>query len=124
MFQLNASLEPSKVTVTSIDETFLKRLMSEIEKGITDTDFSINALERELGMSHTSFYHKIKSITGQSANDLVFSVRMKRAKQILEDTHNIRVSEVAYMVGFSDPKYFSKRFKEFYGVSPSNFIKK
>ena len=124
MFQLNANLEPSKVTVTSIDEQFLIKLMAEIEKGIADADFSINALERELGMSHSSFYNKIKSLTGQSANDLVFSARMKRAKQILEDTGKIRVSEVAYMVGFSDPKYFSKRFKEFFGASPSHFIKK
>ena len=123
-FQVNVKLEPSEVTVTSIDEQFLKKLMSEIEKGIPDSEFSINALELELGMSHSSFYNKIKSLTGQSAKELLLNMRMKRAKQILEDTPNIRISEVAYMVGFSDPKYFAKRFKEYFGDSPSAFVNK
>lgn len=124
LFKVNASLEPASVTVTSIDEKFLATLLSEIEKGIPDSEFTINALEQELGMSHSSFYNKIKSLTGQSAKELVFNMRMKRAKQILEDTTNIRISEVAFMVGFSDPKYFSKCFKEYYKKSPSDFVKK
>lgn len=124
MFKLNASLEPATVTVTSFDEQFLTKLMAEIEKGIPEAEFTITALEKELGMSHSSFYNKIKSLTGQSAKELVLNARMKRAKQILEDTSNIRVSEVAYMVGFSDPKYFSKSFKEYHGKPPSFFLKK
>ena len=98
--------------------------MTKIEDGIPDSEFSINALEKELGMSHSSFYNKIKSLTGQSAKELILSMRMKRAKQILEDAINIRVSEVAFMVGFSDPKYFSKSFKEYYKKSPSSFVNK
>lgn len=124
MFKVNAALEPVKVTVTSIDEEFLNHLMLEIEKGIPDAEFTITALERELGMSHSSFYNKIKSLTGRSAKELMLSARMKRAMQILEDTSNIRIAEVAYMVGFSDPKYFSKSFKEYHGISPSDVLKK
>lgn len=123
MFQVNVNLEPSKVTVTSIDEKFLADLMTKIEEGIPDADFLISSLEQEMGMSHSSFYNKIKSLTGQSAKELVFNMRMKRAKQILQDTANIRVSEVAYMVGFTDPKYFSKCFKKYFGAPPSNFTK-
>lgn len=124
LFQTSTSLEPSKVTVTSIDKTFLTDLMAEVEEGMSDFDFSIKTLEHKMGMSHSSFYNKIKSLTGQSAKELVFGIRMKRAKQILEDTGNIRIAEVAYMVGFSDPKYFSKRFKEHFGASPSEMAKK
>ncbi|MEL6926355.1 MAG: helix-turn-helix transcriptional regulator, partial [Bacteroidota bacterium] len=124
MFRVDVNLEPSKVTVTSIDEKFLSDLMTRMEQGIGDAEFSIHTLESEMGMSHSSFYNKIKSLTGQSAKELLFSVRMKRAKQIIEDTKSIRVSEVAYMVGFTDPKYFSKRFKEFFGNSPSSFVQK
>ena len=123
MFKLNSSLEPTAVTVTSLDEKFLSTLMAEIEKGIPDSEFTITALEKELGMSHSSFYKKIKSLTGQSAKELVSNMRIKRAIQILEDTDDIRISEVAFMVGFSDPKYFSKCFKEYYGQSPSYVVK-
>lgn len=122
LFRTSIELAPSRVTVTSIDESFLLDLMTEIEKGISDFDFSIKRLEQKIGMSHASFYNKIKSLTGQSAKELIFSMRMKRAKQILEDTQNIRISEVAYMVGFSDPKYFSKRFKEYFGETPSGVV--
>ncbi len=124
MFQTSLHFEPSIIAVNSIDEEFLATLLSKIENGIPDANFSIQNLEQELGMSHSSFYNKIKSLTGQSAKELVFTMRMKRAKQILEDTINIRVSEVAYMVGFTDPKYFSKRFKEHFGDTPSGFTKK
>ncbi|MFK8162577.1 MAG: two-component regulator propeller domain-containing protein [Lewinella sp.] len=119
LFKTTSHLELSKVTVTSIDEQFLADLMAEIEEGIPQFDFSIKTLEQKMGMSHASFYNKIKSLTGQSAKELIFILRMKRAKQVLEDAANIRVAEVAYMVGFSDPKYFSKRFKEYFGCLPS-----
>ncbi len=122
IFQQNQTFEPKKVTVTSIDERFLTDLMEEIEKGIPEADFTITALEQKLGMSHSSFYNKIKSLTGQSAKELIHSSRMKRAKQLLEDADKIRVSEVAYLVGYTDPKYFSKRFKEHFGSSPKGFI--
>ncbi len=124
IFGSSPNFEPSKVTVTSIDETFLTDLMAKIEDNISDVNFSIGNLEQEMGMSHSSFYNKIKGLTGYSAKELLNSCRMKRAKQIIEDTDNIRISEVAYMVGFSDPKYFSKRFKEHFGTSPSSFTKK
>lgn len=124
IFQGTPNFEPSKVTVTSLDEEFLANLIPVIEEGISDAHFSISTLEQKLGMSHASFYNKVKSLTGQSAKELLFSMRMKRAKQILEDTGDIRISEVTYMVGFTDPKYFSKRFKEFFGASPSSVVKK
>lgn len=124
LFDANINLAPSKVTVTSIDKEFLSNLLSKMESGIPDANFSISTLERELGMSHSSFYNKVTSLTGKSAKELLFDMRMKRAKQVLEDTNNIRISEVAYMTGFTDPKYFSKRFKEYFGTSPSSIIKK
>ncbi|MFK8056294.1 MAG: two-component regulator propeller domain-containing protein [Saprospiraceae bacterium] len=124
LFRVDTTFEPKKVTVTLIDQEFLTKLMSEMEKGISDSDFSISNLEQEMGMSHASFYKKIKGLTGQSAKELVLSMRMKRAKQVIEDTDNIRISEVAYMVGFTDPKYFSKSFKGHFGHSPSHFSKK
>ncbi len=123
LFQKNPTLEPSKVTVTSIDEKFLDSLMKAIEAGIPDSEFSVSSLEEQLGMSHTSLYRKVKSLTGQSGNELLQNMRMKRAQQILTETKGIRVDEVAYMVGFNSPKYFSRCFKEIYGILPSEIKK-
>jgi len=119
VFQTNNKLDPSAVTVTSLDEKFITSLMDAIKKGIPNPEFNINSLEMEMGMSHANFYTKIKSLTGQSGKEILQDMRMKRANQLLTDTKDIRVSDVAYMVGFTNPKYFSKCFKEKYGVSPS-----
>lgn len=119
LFQKSKVLEPSAVTVTSIDEKFLSLLMESIEEGIPDSEFSIIALESKMGMSHANFYRKIKSITGQSGQELLLNMRMKRAHQILSEKKGLRVSDVAYMIGFTNPKYFSKCFKEIYGHAPS-----
>ena len=98
----------------------MSSLVEYLEEGIPDSEFSISSLETQLGMSHSNFYRKVKSLTGQSAKEILLSMRMKRAKQILADNKDVRVSEVAFMVGFSNPKYFSKCFKEYHGVLPTN----
>ncbi|MFC2080002.1 two-component regulator propeller domain-containing protein [Bacteroidota bacterium] len=122
LFRKNSELEPSVVTVSSPDELFLKKLMRIIEQGIPESDFSVDSLEQGMGMSHTNFYRKVKSITGQSGKELLQNVRLKRAVQLLTQ-NKIRISEIAYMTGFSNPKYFSKCFKEKYGVRPSEYLK-
>jgi signal transduction histidine kinase/ligand-binding sensor domain-containing protein/DNA-binding response OmpR family regulator len=121
LFQNNIMLEPSKVTVTSIDEKFLKSLMVEIEKGITNPEFTIEFLEKEMGMSHSKLYRKIKSITGQSGKELLQDMRLKRAAQLITDNKKISVADLTDMVGFSDPKHFSACFKQKFGVPPSEY---
>lgn len=123
LFQKSNMFEPSAVTVTSIDEKFIPLLMKALDEGISDSDFSINTLESKLAMSHAKFYRKIKSLTGQSGQELLQNLRMKRAHQILSEKKGLRVAEVAYMVGFTNPKYFSKCFKETFGFPPSDLVK-
>lgn len=123
LFQINNRLDPSAVTVSSLDEKFLSQLMNAMENGISDPDFTVNSLESIMGMSHSNFYRKIKNLTGQSGKDILLNMRMKRAKQILTDNPGVRISEVAYMVGYTNPKYFSQSFKDFYGVLPSDITK-
>jgi YesN/AraC family two-component response regulator len=122
LFQKSTVLEPSAVTVTSVDEKFLSSLMTAVDEGISDSDFSINSLESKLAMSHAKFYRKITSLTGQSGQELLQNMRMKRAHQILSEKKGLRVAEVAYMVGFTNPKYFSKCFKETFGFAPSDLL--
>jgi DNA-binding response OmpR family regulator len=123
LFQKGNILEPSAVTVTSVDEKFLSSLLKAIDEGIPDSEFSITTLESKMAMSHAKFYRKIKSLTGQSGQELLLSMRMKRAHQILSEKKGFQVAEVAYMTGFTNPKYFSKCFKETYGYAPSELIK-
>jgi len=119
VFQRSVSLEPSDIAVTSVDEKFLATLMKSIEERMSDEEFTISSLESQLGLSHSTFYRKIKTLTGQSGQEFLLNVRIKRAHQILSEKKGIRVSEVAYIVGFSSPKYFTKCFKEYFGYSPS-----
>jgi len=121
IFKNNISLEPSKVTVTSIDEKFLKSLLNEIEKGIPNPEFSIETLEKDMNMSHSKFYRKVKSLTGQSGKELLQDMRLKRAAQIIRDNKKVSVADLTDMVGFSDPKHFSACFKQKFGVPPSEY---
>ena len=89
-----------------------------LEKNIANADFSVDDWSREMGMSRTTLYKKVVSATGQTPIGFIRSFRMKRAAQLLEKTRST-VSEVAYQVGFNNPKYFARYFKEVYGVLPS-----
>lgn len=119
LFQKSYSIEPSTLAVTSLDEKFLISLRNAIDERMSDAEFSISTLETEMAMSHASFYRKIKSLTGESGQELLQNMRLKRAKQILSENKGLRISEVAYMVGFTNSKYFSKCFKKKFGYTPS-----
>jgi signal transduction histidine kinase/ligand-binding sensor domain-containing protein/CheY-like chemotaxis protein len=120
LFQNNIIFEPSKITVTSTDEKFLNDLMTEIEKGIPDSEYSVDTLEKAMAMSHAKFYNKVKNITGLSGKELLQDFRLKRAAQIITE-NNVSVADVCYMVGFSDPKYFSSCFKAKFKTTPTEY---
>ena len=92
--------------------------MNVFEEELSDSEFSINDFCRMLGMSRTSVYNKIKTLTGQGPNDFIRIVRLNKAKELLV-SRKYSIGEVANMVGFSDPKYFSTCFKKQFGTSPS-----
>lgn len=103
-----------------LDRKFMVNVMEKLNASIADSEFSVGDLCMQLGMSRTSVYNKIRSITGQSVNEFIRIVRLNKSKELLSTgLHN--VSEVAYMVGFADPKYFSTCFKKQFGISPSKF---
>jgi len=113
-------VEPAEVEVEPerTDEDFVREAVEVLEKNIANADFSVDEWAREMGLSRTSMYKKILSSTGKTPIGFIRSFRMQRAAQLLEKgRHN--VAEVAYMVGFNNPKYFARYFKEVYGVLPS-----
>lgn len=103
-----------------LDRHFMMVVMEKLNANLTDSEFSVGDLCTQLGMSRTSVYNKIRFITGQSINELIRIVRLNKSKELLS-TNLYNVNEVAYMVGFSDPKYFSTCFKKQFGISPSKF---
>jgi signal transduction histidine kinase/ligand-binding sensor domain-containing protein/DNA-binding response OmpR family regulator len=115
-------LSPEPVVITSKDETFLKDVIKVVEAKMEDPDFNIDSVAETMALSRTNFYKKFKSLTTLTPMEFVRDMRLQRAKQYLDaGGHNI--SEVAYLTGFSNPKYFSTVFKEKYHVSPSDYVK-
>lgn len=119
-FSQQLTLQPANILIESSGEEFLARLMSLIEVNLVNEDFSVNVLAAEIGMSTPVLYKKIKALTGMTVNNFIKSVRLKRAAQLLKQNNNT-VYEVAYMVGFSDSKYFSKEFSRQFGLTPTEY---
>lgn len=103
---------------SQLDKEFLEKVMNIIDQELSNSEFSINDFCRAIGMSRTSMYNKIKSLTGQSPNDFIRIIRLNKSQELLK-SRRYTIGEVSTMVGFSDPKYFSTCFKKQFGVSPS-----
>ena len=123
LFRNKLQIEPHEITVTSLDEQFMQKALELVEKNIASTDYSVEAMSRDLGMSRTLLYKKILALTGKSPLEFLRSLRLKRAALLLTKSQ-MNVSEIAFQVGFNDPKYFSKHFKNEFGVLPSKYIGK
>lgn len=117
------SIEPKRVTLTSADESFVQQALESIEKNMSNPDYAVDDLGRDVGMSRTQLYRKLKALTGQSANEFIRVIRLKRAAQLLEQ-NQLTIAEVTYEVGFTDLKYFRECFKKLFGVTPSEFVQK
>ncbi|QPH40838.1 hybrid sensor histidine kinase/response regulator transcription factor [Pedobacter endophyticus] len=120
-FSEQVTLQPQDVTVNTVDHKFIINAIKCIEDRMTDQDFGVYELAKEVGMSQPVLYKKIRAITDLSVNDFIKSIRLKKAAVLLESKiHN--VSEVAYLVGFNDAKYFSREFKKQYGYTPKAYL--
>lgn len=113
---------PSKIAVTSTDVEFLEKLMHVMELNMSRVDLNIEDIENEMCMSHSSFFRKLKRLTGMSGKEMLQDFRLKRAMQMIEET-DMRLNEIAFAVGFSEYKYFARCFKNRYGKSPSSIRK-
>ena len=101
-----------------MDKDLLDRTVAIIEKNMDNAEFSLNDVIRELCISRTNFFSKMKAITGQTPNDFILTIRLKKAAYLLKNELFLSIAEVADRTGFSSPRYFSRCFKEVYGISP------
>jgi signal transduction histidine kinase/ligand-binding sensor domain-containing protein/DNA-binding NarL/FixJ family response regulator len=115
-------LAPDEVIVTAKDEQFLKDVIKIIEENISDPDFNIEKITQFVGLGRTTFFKKLKSLTGLAPVEFMKDMKLKRGYQLLQ-TGEFTISEIAYQLGFSDAGYFSKCFKEKYNTKPTDIIK-
>lgn len=111
-------VRPEEISVTSRDEEFMKKMTAVVGRHMDDSQFSVRQLGEEMNMSVSQVNRKLKTIIGQSTHQFILSVRMHRALELLKENAG-NISEVAWMVGFEAPGYFSKVFKDHFGCLPS-----
>ncbi|MCH5719530.1 helix-turn-helix domain-containing protein [Niabella hibiscisoli] len=112
---------PENIALNTLDEEFLRKAITIVEESLSDPEFSVQKFSRNIGMSRSSLYLKLKAITGESTTDFIKRIKFKKAAELLE-TKAHSVTEVAYMSGFSSLSYFSTSFKQYYGVLPTEYI--
>jgi len=113
-------LEPQKFDDPMPNDAFLAKLLDVMEREMDNNTLTVDELVEEMGMGRTVFFNKLKSLTGLSPVEFIREMRIKRAAQLLEE-RQYNITEVTYMVGMNDSRYFSKCFKNTYGVTPSEY---
>lgn len=121
IFSKQIFLKPSNINISSADEKFLTKLNDIIDEHLSESGFDVSAMVERMNQSHSTVLKKVKQLTGMSLVEFVKTYRLKRAAQILEKD-NFQIAEVAYLVGFNDPKYFSKCFSKEFGKTPSEYV--
>ncbi len=108
------------IVKTEKDNDFMSRLIGVVEQNLLSPDLNVNLLCKEMHISRPILDKKIKGITGNSPREFIENIKMKQAVRLLQESQ-MNISEIAYELGFSSPKYFAIRFKKIYGVNPSHF---
>ncbi len=121
-FKKKVDITPSEITITPLDEQFIQKAIKTVEERMADTEFSVEELGKELGMSRSFLYKKLMAITGVGPAEFIRTIRIKRGMALLERSQ-MQISEIAYQVGFNSLKSFTMNFKAEYGMTPSEYLK-
>lgn len=119
----NKALVPENIAFNTLDEEFLKEAIEIIEKHLSDSDFSVDKFSREIGMSRSNLYLKLKAITGESATDFVKRIKFSKAVEFMK-SNRYTMAQIAYMCGFNSPSYFSTAFKQYFDCMPTEYLEK
>jgi len=105
--------------LSNLEEGFMSKVIEVIENRLSEEDFGIEQFGKEVGMSRMQLHRKLKALSGKSASNYLRSIRLTKAKKMIEEKKG-NISEIAYSVGFSSPQYFTRCFKEEFGYPPSD----
>ena len=112
----------SDITSSSLDESFIEKIIKIIEDNIENAQFSVEELSNTIGISRSNLYNKLMAITQRTPSEIIRLIRLKKSLVILGNAQ-MTVSEVAYKVGFNSPKIFTQYFKEAYKMTPTEYRK-
>ncbi|WP_027126162.1 hybrid sensor histidine kinase/response regulator transcription factor [Gelidibacter mesophilus] len=119
-YKIERTMEPKDLARSNPDKDFLEKVVQVIQHNISDSNFTIDHLVQDLGMSRTPFFKKIKSLTSLTPNEFIKTVRLRNAAELLI-TSDLNVSEISYEIGFLSTKHFSSLFKKQFKDTPSNY---
>lgn len=122
-FDREVKIEPSKITITPLDQQFIQKAVQVVEENFENPDFSVEMLAEQLNLSRGHLYKKLSKITGKNPIDFIRIIRMKRAQQLLQESQ-LQISEIAYKLGYNSPKLFTKHFKESFNMTPTEYAAK
>lgn len=120
--EMQAGITPTQVEPVTMDEKLIADAVRIVEENMGDANFSVEELSEKLSMHRTNLYKKLQFLTGKTPSQFIRLMRLKRGKQLLSKG-NVLISQVAYEVGFNDPKKFARYFKEEFGMLPSEYVK-
>ncbi len=121
-FNRSVVFEIQDLNYTSVDEEFLKDAIACVNKHLDDADFDQPQMVDDLGTSKSTLYKKLKTLTGLNPSAFIRNIRLKAACQIMDEKKSLRISELAYAVGFKDAKYFSSCFRKEFGMLPREYM--
>ncbi|RNC66175.1 hybrid sensor histidine kinase/response regulator transcription factor [Proteiniphilum sp. X52] len=119
-FKNSPELAFKSITHSKADEEFLQKLIDIIHNNLDEPDLNIDKLAEEMALSRSTLYRKVKNVSELSPNDFILLIRLKKAAELIKQKQ-YQINEIAYMVGFSSPNYFSKCFFKQFGVTPKDF---
>ncbi len=122
-FSQQILLKPKNITISSLDEKFLEKVQNILDEKLISPLFTIKELHSAIGMSRMQLHRKLKALTGLSTSEFIREQRLKLASNLLKES-DCNISEIGYAVGFNDPAYFTKCFKEYYKCTPTEFAEK
>jgi AraC-like DNA-binding protein len=120
----NSSLWEIMQAPHSADQEFLRRAIQCVNDHLSDTDYDRQAFATDMGSSVSTLYNKIRALTGKNITNFTRDIRIKAACKLAKEAPDLRVSDIAYQVGFKDPKYFATSFKRVMGVQPKEYFAK
>ncbi|WP_157280274.1 helix-turn-helix domain-containing protein [Pedobacter borealis] len=122
-YKKQVDISPKADEIESVDEKFMRQLSVLIETNVSNADYSVDQLSQDMNISRVSLYKKVLLLTGKSLVEYIRFYRLRKTTQLLEKSQ-LTVSEIAYEVGFNNPKYFTKYFKQEFNILPSVYIAK
>lgn len=123
-FKKQLVFEAKELNYTSMDEDFLQRAIDCVNRHLDDPGFDQTQFLEEMNTTKSTFFRKLKSLTGLTYVSFIRNIRMKAACHIMEEKKHVRISELAYAVGYNDPRYFSSIFKKEIGMQPSEYMER